>query len=177
MPGQSRKLHYKILKATASEHVGSKGDVWYDPSTTALRFYNGDPGGEVLSAGGYSASQFIDYGSYTGANANIDLTKKYHWLVDLGDGFHYNLLDGVDGQELIFLPCSGLDYQGVEQSDVWVNNMKYWDDSRPSWWTGSRITRIFGHADAINMVAQVSAVWMNGAWHFSAGPADLGNVP
>jgi hypothetical protein len=174
----TRKLHFKEILDAADQHIGREGDVWFDPESTTLRTYdNGTMGGKLLGGSGYNSNEFIDYGSHTGADTNIDLTRKYHWLVDLGDGHHYNLLDGVDGQELIFFPCQGLDYQGVEQSDVYVNNMKYWDDGRPSWWTGSRIIRIFGHADAVNMVAQVSAVWMNGAWHFSAGPADLGNQP
>lgn len=173
----SKGTDHSVPGPGAGNYTGKLGEIWYDPYLNTLHAYNGDPGGMTIGGDSFNLTQFWDYGYAYGSDCNINLTKKYHWLVDLGDGHHYNLLDGVDGQELIFLPCNGLDYQGHEESDVYVNSMKYWDDGDARWWTGSRITRIFGHADASNMKAQVSALWMNGSWHFSAGPVDLGNVP
>ena len=167
----TRKLHYKHIKATASTHTGHKGDFWYDPETTALRFYNGDPGGEVLSAGGYNANQYLDYGPYANSgNVAINLTKKYHWLVDLGVGNHYTLADGVDGQELVFMPCYGLMYAGVEQSDIYVDNIKHYVDAGPSsrWKPDSLIVRLFSHSEPNNSQAMVKALYMNGSWHFDA---------
>ena len=40
-----RKLQYKAVKDTASTHIGSPGDIFYDPQSAMLRIYNGSPGG------------------------------------------------------------------------------------------------------------------------------------
>lgn len=177
MAGNTRKLHYKHIKDTATEHVGHKGDVWYDPNTTALRFYNGDPGGELLSAGGFTAGNFLDYGSLpTNQNRAIDLTYKYHWIVNLDDGYHYTLADGQQGQELVFLPSSGLTPQN-DDSDLWVDTAKYWDNGGAQWGGGNRALRLFTNANAENVTGQVTAIFINGCWHFSAGVQDQGGFP
>lgn len=177
----ARKLHFKNIIANATTYVGRPGDVWFSEDGTEIRTYdNGTAGGKTLGGGGYNSSQFIDYGDYVGGvDVNIDLTKKYHWLVDLGSGYHYNLLDGVDGQELVFLPCMGLDYGGNEQSDLWINSVKYWKDAGVSsrWEPGSRIFRPFSHANTTDTQAMVKALWINGCWHFDAMLEDLGDVP
>ena len=175
MPGLSRKLHYKLIKDTASTHVGRKGDVWYDDQATALRFYNGDPGGEPLSAGGFSAGSFKDYGSYEGTNSNapIDLTMKYHWIVNLDDGYHYTLADGQQGQELVFLACSGLSPQN-DDSDLYVDTAKYWDDGAGQWSGGQRVLRLFTNANAENVTGAITAIFINGCWNFTAGAQDQG---
>ena len=45
----TRKLHFKDIASVASTHVGHPGDVWFDPSTTALRTYSGTAGGKTVS--------------------------------------------------------------------------------------------------------------------------------
>ena len=176
MPGQSRKLHYKLIKATASEYVGHKGDIWYDPATTDLRFYNGEAGGTIAG----STSTYKDYGDgATNLDVAIDLTYKNQWLVDLGEGNHYTLADGVDGQELAFFAAAGLDSAGVERSDILVNSVKYWNDAggSSSWTSGARYIRPFDHDNEplTNAVAKVTATWFNGSWHFDSGK-DMGGV-
>lgn len=175
MSGRSRKLHYKYIKAAAGVHVGYPGDVWYDDQTTALRFYNGDPGGEALSSGGLTAGNFKDYGSYEGTNSNapIDLTKKYHWIVNLDDGYHYTLADGVQGQEITFFPCLGLTPQN-DDSDLWVDNAKYWNDGAGQWDAGARVLRLFTNANAENVTSAITAIFINGCWNFTAGAEDQG---
>lgn len=180
MAGNTRKLHYKHIKDTAAEHVGHKGDIWYDPNTTDLRFYSGSAGGTVLSAGGssYDSNLFIDYGSLSGSgNVAIDLTKKYHWLVDLGAGNHYTLADGSDGQVLEFYASYGLVYGGAEQSDIYVATLKYFADAGAStrYESGARIVRLFGHNQTTNTCTKVTATWLNGAWHLDANIEDLGS--
>ena len=176
MPGQSRKLQYKLIKATASEHVGQKGDIWYDPATTDLRFYNGDPGGATSSA----TSAYKDYGQgATNLNVIIDLTYKNHWLCDLDEGYHYTLADGVDGQELAFFASAGLDNAGNIRSTIYVNSVKFWNDAGPSssWTSGSREFLLFDHNNEVltNAVSKVTATWFNGSWHFDGG-LDLGGL-
>ena len=176
MPGQSRKLQYKLIKATASEHVGQKGDIWYDPTTTDLRFYNGDPGGAV----GGGSSAYKDYGQgATNLNVIIDLTYKNHWLCDLDEGYHYTLADGVDGQELAFFASAGLDNAGNIRSTIYVNSVKFWNDAGPSssWTSGSREFLLFDHNNEVltNAVSKVTATWFNGSWHFDGG-LDLGGL-
>ena len=178
MPGQSRKLQYKKIRDDATTHVGTAGDIWYDPNTTALRFYNGDPGGELANAGGYSASQFVDYGELpTNLNRAIDLTKKYHWLVDLGEGYHYTLADGVDGQVLEFYTSFGLMYGGAERSDIWVNLCYHWSDAGASsrYEPGPREVRLFDHDQVNQLRTKTTATWLNGGWHFDANVTDLGD--
>jgi hypothetical protein len=166
MPGQSRKIQYKSIKATASEHVGQKGEVWYDANTTALRFYNGDPGGEVLSAGG-STGEYLDYGSLpTNQNRAIDLTYTNHWIVNLdSDSYHYTLADGVNGQELVFFASAGLIPQDGS-ADFFVDNVKYWDDGAAQWASGARIFRLFRSPDATNAEGMIKSVFLNGCWNF-----------
>ena len=42
----TRKIHYKNVNDTADTHIGHAGDMFYDPSTPALRVSNGvDAGG------------------------------------------------------------------------------------------------------------------------------------
>jgi hypothetical protein len=174
MPGQSRKIHYKLIKATASEHVGKKGEIWYDTDTTALRFYNGEAGGEVLSA---STSAYLDYGQLpTNQNRAIDLTYKNHWLCDLNTGYHYTLADGVDGQELSFFASSGLNGGGIVHSTIWVNSAKFMNPGTSSWTSGIREFLLFSSEDEVlsNAVAKVTATWFNGSWHFDGG-RDLGD--
>ena len=174
MPGQSRKIHYKLIKATASEHVGKKGEVWYDADTTALRFYNGDPGGEVLSGGSsYNSSQFIDYGIYpTNVNRPIDLTKKYHWLVNLNSNQqHYTLADGVDGQVLEFYTANGL--SGDDKSDMWVNSVYCWNGS-DRYVSGDRIIRVFDAENTNQLRTKTTATWLNGGWHFDHHVLEIG---
>jgi len=176
MPGQSRALQYKLVRNSATDHVGQQGEVWFDPTTTTLRFYNGDPGGEVLSAGGATAV-YLDYGSLpTNQNRTIDLTYKNHWLVDLEDGFHYTLADGTPGQELVFFPAAGLMPQNND-SDVFVDNVKYWNDGDGAWAAGPRILRIFTNANMLNAQSMTTAIFLNGCWHFNGNPQDEGTFP
>ena len=173
MSGQSRKLHYKLIKDFADQHVGHQGDIWYDTDTTALRFYNGEAGGEVLNAGGYSASQFIDYGSGpTNTNVAIDLTKKYHWLVNLNSNQqHYTLADGVDGQELVFFTASGL--SGNDTSDMWVNSVYCWNGST-QYVSGDRIVRVFDSESVNQLRTKTTATYLNGGWHFDHHVLEIG---
>jgi len=179
MPGQSRKIHYKLIKATASEHVGKKGEVWYDADTTALRFYNGDPGGEVLSGGSsYSSNDYIDYGeTYGGGNVVINLTKRYHWLVDLNSGNYYTLADGVDGQVLEFYTAFGLMYGGAENSNIRIDTCYHWSDAGASsrYMPGPREVRVFDHNATNQLRTKTTATWLNGGWHFDADVTDLGD--
>jgi len=178
MSGNTRKLHYKQIKDTAATHVGRKGDVWYDNETTALRFYNGDPGGEVLSAGGFSLSNYVDYGELaTNVNRPIDLTKKYHWLVDLVSGHYYTLADGVDGQVLEFYTAYGLMYGGAENSNIRIDNCYHWSDAGASsrYMPGPREVRVFDHNATNQMRTKTTATWLNGGWHFDADVTDLGD--
>lgn len=48
----TRKLQYKAVKDTASTHVGSPGDIFYDPAVAELRMYDGNPGGMTIAGGG-----------------------------------------------------------------------------------------------------------------------------
>ncbi len=48
----TRKLQYKAIKDTASTHVGSPGDIFYDPAVAELRMYDGNAGGMVIGGGG-----------------------------------------------------------------------------------------------------------------------------
>lgn len=48
----ARKLQYKAIKDTASTHVGSPGDIFYDPAVAELRMYDGNAGGMVIGGGG-----------------------------------------------------------------------------------------------------------------------------
>lgn len=83
MAGNTRKLHYKHIKDTAAAHVGHKGDIWYDPNTTDLRFYSGDAGGTVLSAGGGPKTFDLQNVGPAGSpqnwslNLNVDCTWIY----------------------------------------------------------------------------------------------------
>ena len=176
MSEQSRKLQYKKIRDDATTHVGTAGDIWYDPATTVLRFYNGEPGGATAGA----TSAYKDYGQgATNLDVAIDLTYTNQWLVDLGAGNHYTLADGVDGQELAFFAAAGLDSAGVERSDILVNSVKYWNDAGPSssWTSGARYIRLFDHNNEplTNAVAKVTATWFNGSWHFDGGK-DMGGV-
>jgi hypothetical protein len=174
MPGQSRKLQYKLIKATASEHVGQKGDIWYDPTTTDLRFYNGDPGGAV----GGGSSAYKDYGQgATNLNVAIDFDYKNHWLCDLNEGYHYTLADGVDGQELAFFASNGLNSGGIVKSTIYVTSAKFLDTGSTSWTSGAREFLLFVAEDEplTNAVAKVTATWFNGSWHFDGG-RDLGGL-
>ena len=173
MTVQSRKLQYKKIRDLATTHVGTAGDIWYDPATTTLRFYNGDPGGEVQGVGGYSATDFIDYGTLpTNVNRPIDLTKKYHWLVNLSTNQqHYTLADGVDGQVLEFYTASGL--SGDDKSDMWVNSVYCWNGST-AYSSGDRIIRVFD-AESVNQLrTKTTATWMNGGWHFDHHVLEIG---
>ena len=155
-------------------HVGRAGDLFLDPElpSTGLRISDGaTPGGVPVGSSGYNVGQFWDYGAYANSgNVAINLTKKYHWLVDLGVGNHYTLADGVDGQELVFMPCYGLMYAGVEQSDIYVDHIKHFVDAGPSsrWQPDSLIVRLFSHSVVSNAQAMVKALYMNGSWHFDA---------
>ena len=171
MPGQSRKLHYKLIKATASEHVGHKGDIWYDPATTSLRFYNGDPGGEVLSA---NTGAYKDYGQgNTAQDVAIDLTYTNHWIVGLNsNSYHYTLADGVDGQTIVFYASNGL--SGTDNSDLWVDTAYYWNDGDGAYRSGPRIVRVFDHQSVNQFRTKTTATWMNGGWHFDADVLDIG---
>lgn len=51
----TRKLQYKAVQGAASSHVGSPGDLFYDPAESTLRIYNGSPGGLSIGGGGASA--------------------------------------------------------------------------------------------------------------------------
>jgi hypothetical protein len=47
----TRKLYYKDVNSTASTYVGEPGSVFYDPTTTQLRFGDGStPGGNFAGA-------------------------------------------------------------------------------------------------------------------------------
>ena len=174
MSGQTRKLHYKEIRDFAAEHVGRKGDIWYDPTTTALRFYNGDPGGEPLSAGGFSLTSYLDYGSLdTSQNVAIDLTKKYHWLVALNSNQqHYTLADGVDGQELVFFTSNG--YTGDDKCDVWVNSV-YCFNGTTNYSYADRIVRIFDQETTNQIRTKTTAMWLNGGWHFDHHVLEIGS--
>ena len=155
-------------------------EAFVDPTTTTLRVSDGTtPGGNEVGGSSYNSSQFIDYGPYSGGGpVPINLTKKYHWLVDLGVGNYYTLADGEDGQELTFLASFGLNYGGVEQSDIYVDNAKFWDDAgvNARWKTGGRIIRCFSHDNTNDVRGMVKALWMNGAWQFTGGE-DHGGLP
>jgi hypothetical protein len=170
MSGDTRKLHYKHIRDFADQHIGHKGDIWYDPASTILRFYNGTAGGTAV--GGYSSSDLIDYGSnYAGELViAIDLTKKYHWLVDLTSGGKYTLANGTEGQEITFFACSGLMGAGQENSDIWVDTVKHYVDAGPSsqWTTGSMIIRAFSHSVVSNAQGMVKAQFIRGCWHFGS---------
>jgi hypothetical protein len=175
MSAQSRKLQYKTIRAAASSYVGTAGDIWYEQGTTTLRFYNGDPGGELLSSGG--TSTYLDYGQLpTNQNRAIDLTYKNHWLCDLNTSYHYTLADGVDGQELSFFASSGLNGGGIIKSTIWVNSAKFLNTGTSSWTSGVREFLLFATEDEVltNAVAKVTATWFNGSWHFDGG-RDLGD--
>ena len=174
MTTQSRKLQYKKIRATASSYVGTAGDVWYDETTTALRFYNGDPGGELLAAGGFSLTNYIDYGSLdTSQNVAIDLTKKYHWLVALNSNQqHYTLADGVDGQELVFFTSNG--YTGDDKCDVWVNSV-YCFNGTTNYSYADRIVRIFDQETTNQIRTKTTAMWLNGGWHFDHHVLEIGS--
>jgi hypothetical protein len=174
----TRKLHYRDINASADQHTGRKGDIWFDPEDPVLRTYNGDPGGEPLGSGGLSESNYIDYGTdYTGGDLVIDLTKTYHWLVDLESGAHYVLPNGTQGQEIVFFACSGLMGAGQENSDIWVTSAKYYLDAGPSsnWTSGARVIRCFSHAVVPNAQGMVKALFVNGAWHFGGVVEDQGS--
>ena len=161
----TRKLHYKHIKDTATLHVGHPGDIWYDPATTALRFYDGTAGGAVVDAAG--TSTYLDYGTLpTNQNRMIDLTYKNHWIANLqSDSYHYTLASGVEGQELVFFAAGGLRPQDGS-ADFWVDNVKYWDDGAAQWNAGGRIIRPFRSADATNLEGMIRAVFLNGCWNF-----------
>jgi len=160
----TRKLHYKHIKDTATLHVGHQGDIWYDPATTALRFYNGTAGGAVVNAGG--TSTYLDYGSLpTNQNRTLDLTYKNHWIVNLDDGYHYTLANGVEGQELVFFAAGGLRPQDGD-SDFWVNSLKYWDDGAQQWQADAKIITPFRQTDTTNTEGMIRAVFLNGCWNF-----------
>lgn len=48
----TRKLQYKAVRGSASAHVGSPGDLFYDPADTTLRIYNGSAGGLTIGSPG-----------------------------------------------------------------------------------------------------------------------------
>ena len=177
MSGQTRKLHYKEIRDFAAEHVGRKGDIWYDPNTTTLRFYNGDPGGTLAGGDSYSATDFIDYGQLpTNQNRAIDLTYKYHWIVDLqSNSYHYTLADGAEGQVLEFYAAAGL--SGDDKSEVWINNVGVWDTNLGSYRIYGRIVRVFGSDQTNTLCTKVTARFLNGAWHFDAPLYDVGGLP
>ena len=55
----TRKLQYKAVKGTASSHVGSPGDIFYNPDVAELRMYDGNAGGMVIGgSGGSNAIMF-----------------------------------------------------------------------------------------------------------------------
>jgi hypothetical protein len=58
----TRKLHYKNVNATASTHVGRPGDIWFDPTSTALRTYSGTAGGKNVSGGASSIGNAFSTG-------------------------------------------------------------------------------------------------------------------
>jgi hypothetical protein len=173
MTAQSRKLQYKTIRAAAASYVGTAGDVWYDQQTTALRFYNGEPGGEPLSAGGFSLTNYVDYGELpTNVNRPIDLTKKYHWLVSLNSNQqHYTLADGVDGQELVFFTASG--YTGDDKCDMWVNSV-YCYNGTTNYSSADRIVRIFDQETTNQIRTKTTAMWLNGGWHFDHHVLEIG---
>ena len=173
MPGQSRALQYKLVRNAATAHVGQQGEVWFDPTTTTLRFYNGDPGGVEMSAGGFSLANYIDYGSLdTSQNVAIDLTKKYHWLVTLNSNQqHYTLADGVDGQELVFFTSSG--YTGDDKCDVWVNSVYCYNGST-NYSSADRIVRIFDQETTNQIRTKTTATYLNGGWHFDHHVLEIG---
>jgi hypothetical protein len=164
MPGNTRKLQYKQIKDTAATHIGTNGDIWYDPNTTTLRFYNGEAGGELLNAGG--TSTYLDYGSLpTNQNRAIDLTYKNHWIVNLNsDSYHYTLANGTEGQELVFFAAGGLRSQDGS-SNFWVDNLKYWDDGMQQWNASERIITPFRQTDTNNIEGMIRAVFLNGCWN------------
>ena len=172
MSGQTRKLHYKLIKDTASTHVGRQGDIWYDPVTTELRFYDGTAGGEVLSA---IPGAYKNYGTgATNVNLAIDLTYTNHWLVNLADNsYHYTLADGVDGQTLIFYASNGL--SGTDTSEIWVDSSYYWNDGDGAYRSGPRIVRVFDHQSVNQFRTKTTVTWMNGGWHFDADVLDIGS--
>lgn len=48
-----RKLHYKDINSVASNYVGEVGSIFFDPTTTQLRFGDGvTPGGNSPASGG-----------------------------------------------------------------------------------------------------------------------------
>ena len=58
----TRKLHYKNVNAPASTHVGSPGDIWFDPASTVLRTYSGTAGGKNVSGGASSIGNAFSTG-------------------------------------------------------------------------------------------------------------------
>ena len=176
MSGDTRKLHYKQIRDFADEHVGHKGDIWYDPTTTTLRFYSGDAGGTPLAVGGYSSSQLVDYGSgNTAQNVAIDLTKRYHWICNLvNNSYHYTLADGAEGQVLEFYASAGL--LGNDRSYVWIDHVYCWNGSS-SYVNTDRYVSIFDANDVNQLRTKTTATFLNGGWHFDHHVLELGPIP
>lgn len=53
----------RVTTVEANTFVGQLGTMWYDENTGELRIYNGNPGGNIVSAGG---------GSYTLPTASVE---------------------------------------------------------------------------------------------------------
>lgn len=167
MAGNTRKLHYKHIKDTAAEHVGHQGDIWYDPNTTDLRFYNGDPGGALLGGN----NTLIDYGQAdTGSgNQTINLAYSIHWMVTLSDGRIYQLDDGTEFQTITFAPAAGATFVQVH-----VDNAKYYNDGASTWVSGSGTVLLFPANVGTFAQSTNTAQFLNGSWHF--GP-NVGWMP
>lgn len=175
----ARKLHFKNIIADATTYTGRPGDVWFSEDGTELRTYdNGTPGGKTFGGGGLSTGNYIDYGTdYNGElTVAIDLTKKYHWLIDLNTNGHYTLADGVEGQELVFFPCSG--YTGDNDTcQMYIENVYYWDVNINQYVGGGRAVVPFSADQSNTLCTKISAIYINGAWHFDAPMYDVSSLP
>jgi hypothetical protein len=77
----------------ASEYIGTEGEIFYDPTTNALRISNGSTAGGTLIAGNTTYGQFYSTVTQTVAVANTE----YRFTFNNADTFNSNVALGTGG--------------------------------------------------------------------------------
>lgn len=85
----TRKLQYKAVKGTASSHVGSPGDIFYDPGVAELRMYDGNAGGMIIGGGGGGTTSTVI--ALTGSTQNFYLPNPDEVEVPVGTIYEFSV--------------------------------------------------------------------------------------
>jgi hypothetical protein len=144
----ARKLQYKAIKDSAATHIGSPGDIFYDPDVAEFRMYDGTPGGMPV---GVTSNDIV---------VNTTLNSSSDWLSPSSQCFAVDT--GVTMQEIQdsiaaegkWACFSGFEIIATVRSDVSVDPAyQYYNQSR------------YGTAQLINCILLVESC---GACYYGA---------